>query len=476
MLDQLAPAAARPCCTPSRRRRLARLRSGPAPSSRSATRTPARGATRSAARGRGPGQWLTSEASGRASSSSPRAPTSLAPAALQRRRPRSCAPTTARTSSCSARSRRAGTSRTRARPPGRHRARAARQDARARPRLRRLRHRRRRRRVAVRQVHAPSSGCSRARPRRLQLRPARRRPQRGEGRRDPRDGAESVADSARRLGVDTFVLDDGWQASSGDWHPDSPAVPRAAQHAAALPGRDVRRRPRGDRADEARPVDEPDALPPVLKTSPSTRSGRASPSRRRSTRSTRPSPTTAPTRRASSRGAPTRSRSSRAASGRAITEWGVTYFKFDFLAWLDCAGQGDFHHFRDAFVAMLDRLRADHPAVTLQIDETNDYRLFPFASTTRGPTWFQNGNPEPDQPAAQPLEPQPVRPVVRARPARARRRRAGSAIRCAPSWRPRSRRTSRSSPTSARCPTTSSTRPAAGSSSTRPTATSSQAA
>ena len=81
---------------------------------------------------------------------------------------------------------------------------------------------------------------------------------------------------------------------------------------------------------------------------------------------------------------------------KAITEWGVTYFKFDFLAWLDCAGQGDFHAFRDAFVAMLDRLRADHPAVTLQIDETNDYRLFPFASTTRGPTWFQNGNPEPD--------------------------------------------------------------------------------
>jgi hypothetical protein len=46
---------------------------------------------------------------------------------------------------------------------------------------------------------------------------------------------------------------------------------------------------------------------------------------------------------------------------------------------------------------MLDRIRADHPAVTLQIDETNDYRLFPFASTSRGPTWFQNGHPNPDQ-------------------------------------------------------------------------------
>ncbi len=47
----------------------------------------------------------------------------------------------------------------------------------------------------------------------------------------------------------------------------------------------------------------------------------------------------------------------------------------------------------DAFVAMIDRLRADHPGVTFQIDETNDYRLFPFESVSRGPTWFQNGGP-----------------------------------------------------------------------------------
>ena len=97
------------------------------------------------------------------------------------------------------------------------------------------------------------------------------------------------------------------------------------------------------------------------------------------------------------RGARPRSRTSRARIRRAITEWDVTYFKFDFLAWLDCAGQGDLYAFRDAFLAMLDRIRADHPKVTLQIDETNDYRLFPFASTSRGPTWFQNGHPTPDQ-------------------------------------------------------------------------------
>src|SRR3546814_422003 len=46
---------------------------------------------------------------------------------------------------------------------------------------------------------------------------------------------------------------------------------------------------------------------------------------------------------------------------------------------------------------MLDRLQAAHPHVTFQIDETNDYRLFPFASVTRGPSWFQNGTPTPDR-------------------------------------------------------------------------------
>src|SRR5438270_310027 len=43
---------------------------------------------------------------------------------------------------------------------------------------------------------------------------------------------------------------------------------------------------------------------------------------------------------------------------------------------------------------MLDRLRRDHPDVVLQTDETNDYRLFPFESTLRGPTWLQNGYPD----------------------------------------------------------------------------------
>ena len=82
---------------------------------------------------------------------------------------------------------------------------------------------------------------------------------------------------------------------------------------------------------------------------------------------------------------------------RAIDDWGVTYFKFDFLVWLDCVGQGDMYDYKEAFMAMLDRLIAKNPMVTFQIDETNDYRLFPFESVTRGPSWFQNGSPPPDR-------------------------------------------------------------------------------
>ena len=75
--------------------------------------------------------------------------------------------------------------------------------------------------------------------------------------------------------------------------------------------------------------------------------------------------------------------------------WGARYFKFDFLVWLDCAGQGDMYDFHDKFVAMIDRLQADYPHVTFSIDETNDYRMFPFVSASRGPSWFLNGGPSP---------------------------------------------------------------------------------
>ena len=79
----------------------------------------------------------------------------------------------------------------------------------------------------------------------------------------------------------------------------------------------------------------------------------------------------------------------------AIDVYGSKYFKFDFTVWLDCAGVAttDVYSYRESFMAMLDRILADHPDVTLQMDETNDYRLFPFEALARGPTWYQNGSP-----------------------------------------------------------------------------------
>lgn len=205
---------------------------------------------------------------------------------------------------------------------------------------------------------------------------------------------QEVAPRARRLGVETFVLDDGWQARSGDWEPDSPA----------------HREPRGtpprfpdDRFDAVRQAIAPMRLGlwmSPLHFHPSSRAVRE-----------HPGWVCAPLGHALAlvNALDPDSGSNEAGIGQfgaaalphverrireAITEWGVSYFKFDFLAWLDCLGQGDLYALHDAFVAMLDRLRADHPHVTFQIDETNDYRLFPYESVLRGPSWFQNGSPD----------------------------------------------------------------------------------
>jgi hypothetical protein len=59
------------------------------------------------------------------------------------------------------------------------------------------------------------------------------------GAKDDMDLAEvrRQAAVARRLGVETFILDDGWQAVSGDWCPDSPQCPepRAPRFPARFP-------------------------------------------------------------------------------------------------------------------------------------------------------------------------------------------------------------------------------------------------
>ncbi len=213
-----------------------------------------------------------------------------------------------------------------------------------------------------------------------------------------------VAPLARRLGVDTFILDDGWQAISGDWQPDSPDHPEPRYD--GTPGSKFAPRFPDSRFEAVREAIAPMKLGlwmSPLNFNPESRAY-----------AEHPEWACAPL----GHGTATQDRlqpgegSSEAGTGvwgrdaiphvesrirDAIESWGVTYFKFDFLVWLDCPGQGDLYEHREAFIAMLDRLRADHPGVTFQIDETNDYRLFPFESVARGPSWFQNGSPPPER-------------------------------------------------------------------------------
>jgi hypothetical protein len=213
-----------------------------------------------------------------------------------------------------------------------------------------------------------------------------------------------TAPVAKSLGIDTFVLDDGWQAISGDWEPDSPQHPEPRWD--GTPTSKFKPRFPDDSFKAVR-----DAIAPMklgLWMSPMHFNPASA------TYKAHPDWACAPIGHgtALANAADAESGSNEAGIGvwgpaaiphiesrirEAITEWQVSYFKFDFLMWVDCAGQGSMHDYQDAFVAMLDRLKADHPDVTFEIDETNDYRLFPYASVSRGPSWFQNGTPTPDR-------------------------------------------------------------------------------
>jgi hypothetical protein len=221
-----------------------------------------------------------------------------------------------------------------------------------------------------------------------------------------------TAPIAKRMGIETFILDDGWQARSGDWEPDcgtAPGQPNTDPRWDGTPATDKFRPRYSDCTFEA--VRE--AIAPMelglwmsaMHFHP-----------RSSTYMSHPEYGCTPV------GHGTGALSILEPSGgsndagigtwgphpdliehiesriqNAIDNWGVTYFKFDFLVWIDCLGLGDAYQYKEDFMAMLDRLIAANPNVTFQIDETNDYRLFPFESVTRGPSWFQNGSPSPDR-------------------------------------------------------------------------------
>jgi hypothetical protein len=221
-----------------------------------------------------------------------------------------------------------------------------------------------------------------------------------------------TAPIAKRMGIDTFILDDGWQARSGDWQPDCGTTPGQPNTDPRWDGTaaTAKFRPRySDCTFQA----VRDAIAPMklgLWMSPMHFHPRSA------TYMSHPEWACKPT--GDGIGATSLLQPSGGSNDaglgtwsamppvlehvesriqNAITNWGVRYFKFDFLVWLDCAGQNDLYEYKEAFIAMLDRLIERNPGVTFQIDETNDYRLFPFDSVTRGPSWFQNGSPSPDR-------------------------------------------------------------------------------
>ena len=213
---------------------------------------------------------------------------------------------------------------------------------------------------------------------------------------------------AKRLGVDTFILDDGWQAISGDWCPDSPACPEPRK------GTDPIFEARFPDSEFAAVREELGDMKLGLWMSPMHFHPKSKAAERNPGWICAPvgAGTAAlsiadPDRGSNDAGLGAWNPEGKGQDGkfidylesrirRAIDQWNVRYFKFDFLAWIDCAGAEPvtLYEHRESFLRMLDRLIASYPTVTFQIDETNDYRTFPFESVTRGPSWYANGSPK----------------------------------------------------------------------------------
>ena len=168
------------------------------------------------------------------------------------------------------------------------------------------------------------------------------------------------------------------------------ALGRHAEFRAALPGRRVRGRARGDRADAARPVDEPDALQP----------GARRPTRQHPEWACTPvghgpgglqhrsSPTSGSNEAGIGAWGPAAHPAHRVAHPRRrSSEWGVALLQVRLpRSGSTAPAQGDLYE-------LPRRVRRDArppaapttPSVTFQIDETNDYRLFPFESVAARP-------------------------------------------------------------------------------------------
>jgi len=80
-----------------------------------------------------------------------------------------------------------------------------------------------------------------------------------------------------------------------------------------------------------------------------------------------------------------------AAVDRMIADWGVSYFKFDFQAWVDCLLH-DYNDYEEAFAGWVESLKDAHPDVTFTFDETNDQRRYAFESAARDRSCVDNAH------------------------------------------------------------------------------------
>ncbi|MGH2711868.1 MAG: CehA/McbA family metallohydrolase [Actinomycetota bacterium] len=225
------------------------------------------------------------------------------------------------------------------------------------------------------------------------------------GAKDDMDLAEvqRQAEVAKRMGVETFILDDGWQAISGDWCPDSPGCPEPRGTAPRFPDSEF-----AAVREAIHPMDLGLWMTPMM-FHPASQAHKDNPTWMCDPIGKGLFGYNSADADSSSNEAGIVPWNPEAMGPdgklidyiegrirRAITEWEVRYFKFDFMVWLDCAGANPvtMYEYRESFIRMLDRLISDYPEVTFQIDETNDYRLFPFESVYRGPSWYANGSPK----------------------------------------------------------------------------------
>lgn len=205
---------------------------------------------------------------------------------------------------------------------------------------------------------------------------------------------DRLAPIAEAMGVETFVLDDGWQKYNGDWTPDPDRWPNGLEYARdALEARGMRlglwMAP-----GEFHPFSRAFAEHPewtCLPTGAATAGYNAlQPEEGSNAAGIGVWDFEAP-------GAGTRFRERmRSDIDRLARTLRLTQFKFDFLVWTDCA-HGNLYAQHDAFFDEIASVSAGlGGAVGLGMDETNDFRGFPFESMLYGPTWFQNGNPPAD--------------------------------------------------------------------------------